>query len=74
MCFASHQMNITDLQPQMIELDPSSHTGYEGRHAALHDMGRYMEALEEFRIMLSKLEQSSDPQIRGELFYIFGDR
>ena len=53
---------------QVIERDPSFHRGYEGRHAALHGMGRYSEAFEAFRMMLSKLEQSSDPQIRGKLF------
>ena len=53
---------------QVIELDPLSHTGYEGKHAALHGMGRHSEAFETFGVMLSKLEQSPDPQIRGKLF------
>ena len=53
---------------QAIELDPLSHGGYEGKHAALHGMGRHREALEAFGSMLSKLEQSPDPQIRGKLF------
>jgi len=53
---------------QVIEVDPSSHRGYEGKHAALHSMGRYGEAFEAFRTMLSKLTQSSDPQIRGKPF------
>ena len=56
---------------QVIELDPSSRAGYEGKHAALHGMGRYSEAYEAFRMMLSKLEQSPDPQIRGKLFCQF---
>ena len=51
---------------QVIELDPSSHRGYEGKHAALHGMERYTEAFEAFRMMLSKLEQSPDPKIRGK--------
>ncbi|KAI9455063.1 hypothetical protein HD554DRAFT_298739 [Boletus coccyginus] len=46
-----------------IELDPSSHRGYERKHAALHAMGRYSEAFEAFRSMLSRLEQSPDPHI-----------
>ncbi|KAI9574684.1 hypothetical protein HD554DRAFT_79908 [Boletus coccyginus] len=50
---------------EIIELDPSSHRGYEGKHTALHGMGRYGEAFEAFRMMVSKLEQSPDPQIRG---------
>ena len=53
---------------QVIELDPSFHRGYEGKHAALHGMERYTEAFEAFRMMLSKLEQSPDPQIRGKPF------
>ncbi|KAI9455056.1 hypothetical protein HD554DRAFT_2036671 [Boletus coccyginus] len=44
-----------------IELDPSSYMGYERKHAALHGMGRYGEAFEAFRVMLSTLEQSPDP-------------
>ena len=53
---------------QVIELDPSSHRGYEGKHTALHSMERYTEVFEAFRVMLSKLEQSPDPQIRGKPF------
>ena len=53
---------------QVIELDPLSHSGYEGKHAALHGVGHHSEAFEAFRMMLSKLEQSSDPQIRSKLF------
>ena len=54
---------------QVIELDPSSHGGYEGKHAALLGMGRHSESFEAFRMMLSKLDQSPDPQVRGKLFY-----
>jgi hypothetical protein len=53
---------------QDIELDPLSHRGYEGKHAALHGMGRYSEAFEVFKMMLSILDQSPDPQIRSKLF------
>jgi hypothetical protein len=53
---------------QVIELDPLSHRGYEEKHTALHGMGRHSEAFEAFRVMLSKLELSPDPQIRGKLF------
>ena len=66
--FTSHQTGLSDpYSIQVIELNPSSHRGYEGKHAALHGMGRHSEALEAFRTMLSKLEQSPDPQIRGKL-------
>jgi len=51
---------------QVIKVDPSSHEGYEGKHAALHNMRRHGEAFEAFRMMLSKLAQSSDPKIRGK--------
>ncbi|KAI9454841.1 hypothetical protein HD554DRAFT_2042943 [Boletus coccyginus] len=47
-----------------IELDPSSHSGYETKHAALHGIGRHGEAFEAFRVMLSRLEQSPDPHTR----------
>ena len=50
---------------QVIELDPLSHTGYEGKHAVLHGMKEYSEAFKAFRMMLSRLEQSPDPQVRG---------
>ena len=53
---------------QVIELDPSSYRGYEGKHAALHSMGRHGEAFEAFKMMLLKLEQSPDPKIRGKPF------
>ncbi|KAN0091542.1 hypothetical protein V8E55_005108 [Tylopilus felleus] len=49
---------------EVIGLDPSSHTGYEGKHAALHGMKQYSEAFKAFRMMLSRLEQSPDPQVR----------
>ena len=65
----SHQTGSVIYAIQVIELDPSSHRGYEAKHAALHGMGHYSEAFEEFRVMLSKLDQSLDPQIRGKLFY-----
>jgi len=67
-CFPSHQTNLVDPYYQNIELDPSSHTGYERKHAALCAIGRHSEAFEAFRVMLSRLEQSPNPHIRGELF------
>jgi hypothetical protein len=54
---------------QAIELDPSSHSGYERKHAALHGMGRYNEACEAFKTMISKLEESPHPHIRGGPLY-----
>ncbi|KAG9318932.1 hypothetical protein JVU11DRAFT_1046 [Chiua virens] len=49
---------------EIIRLNPSSHKGYEGRHAALHVARRHVEAVEAFDTMLSKLEASSDERVR----------
>ncbi|KAG2089251.1 uncharacterized protein F5147DRAFT_764608 [Suillus discolor] len=49
---------------KVIELDPSSYQGYELKHAALRGAQRYDDALEAFTIMLSKLDDAPDPQIR----------
>ena len=64
----SHQTGSVIYAIQVIELDPSSHRGHEEKHIALHGMGRYSEAFQVFRVMLSKLRQSPDPHIRGKLF------
>ena len=50
----------------MIELDPLSPWGYERRHAALHKAGDYQNAVDAFEAMLSRMLESSDPDIRGE--------
>lgn len=47
-----------------IELNPSSYTGYEVKHAALRGAQRYDEAIEAFKIMLSKLDNAPEAQIR----------
>ncbi|KAG2151526.1 WD40-repeat-containing domain protein [Suillus clintonianus] len=49
---------------KVIELDPSSHVGYDLKHAALHGARRYDEAVKVLQIMLSKLDGSPDAQIR----------
>ncbi|KAG1789521.1 heterokaryon incompatibility protein-domain-containing protein [Suillus plorans] len=49
---------------KVIELDPSSHVGYELMHTALRGAQRYNEAIEAFKIMLSKLDDSPEAQIR----------
>jgi len=64
--FTSHQTNPADPCFQDIELDPSSHTGYERKHAVLHAMGRYGEAFEAFTVMLSRLELSPDSHTRSK--------
>ncbi|KAG1793138.1 uncharacterized protein HD556DRAFT_522194 [Suillus plorans] len=49
---------------KVTELNPSSHFGYQLTHTALLGARRYDEAIEAFKIMLSKLDDSPDPQIR----------
>ena len=51
---------------QVIKLDPSSPWGYERKHAALHKAGEYDNAIVAFETMLSKMEHSPDPEIRGQ--------
>ncbi|KAF8129297.1 hypothetical protein EV363DRAFT_1400038 [Boletus edulis] len=51
---------------KVIELDPSSPWGYERKHAALHKAGDYANAINAFETMLSKISQSSDPEIRRQ--------
>ena len=55
---------------QAITLDPLSPWGYERKHAALHGVGRYEDAIAAFETMLLKISQSLDPQIRGECIHI----
>ncbi|KAG1821952.1 WD40-repeat-containing domain protein [Suillus subaureus] len=49
---------------KVIELNPSSYIGYELKHAALHGAQRHDDAFKAFTIMLSKLDNALDPQIR----------
>ena len=51
---------------QVIMLDPSSPLGYERKHAALRGAGQLRGADNAFQMMLSKMSESSDPEIRGE--------
>ena len=51
---------------QAIKLDPSFLFGYERKHEALRGVGRHVDAIETFEVMLLKLSDSSDPGIRGE--------
>ncbi|KAF8415453.1 hypothetical protein L210DRAFT_3586246, partial [Boletus edulis BED1] len=48
---------------KVIELDPSSPWGYERKHAALHKAGDYENAVNAFEAMLSKMSQSTDPEL-----------
>jgi tetratricopeptide (TPR) repeat protein len=50
---------------KVIELNPSSYIGYQLKHAVLHGAHRYDEAIEVFKIMLSKLEGAPDTQTQS---------
>ncbi|KAG1789016.1 uncharacterized protein HD556DRAFT_1275673, partial [Suillus plorans] len=49
---------------KVIELNPSSYTGYKLKYAVLHELQRYDEAIEALKIMLLKLDNAIDPEIR----------
>ena len=50
---------------QVITLDPLSPWGYERKHAALHSAGCYDDAIGAFEMMLLRISESSDSEIRG---------
>ncbi|KAG2339547.1 hypothetical protein BDR05DRAFT_991937 [Suillus weaverae] len=49
---------------KVIELNPSSHIGYQLKHKALHGAQRYNQAIRAFEVMLTKLDSAHDMQIR----------
>ena len=51
---------------QVIKLNPSSPSGYERKYAAILGMGYHEGAMDAFETMLSKMSESSNPEIRGE--------
>ena len=59
---------------QAITLDPSSPRGYEMKHAALHKAGDFDNAVDALETMLSKIAQSSDPDICRELGSRYHDK
>lgn len=50
-------------------VDPLSPWGYERRHAALHGLQRYDEAIDTFDRMLSLIEKSPNPDIHREYHF-----
>jgi hypothetical protein len=50
---------------QVIELNPSSYLGYQLKHMVLHRVRRYDEAIEVFKIMLSKLDKAPNTQTQS---------
>ena len=63
-----------EAEPQAITFDVTEPSGYEAMRAALHGAGRYEDAIQTFEIMLSKIDQSPDPEIRGESGARFNDK
>ncbi|KIK45230.1 hypothetical protein CY34DRAFT_801852 [Suillus luteus UH-Slu-Lm8-n1] len=55
---------LVDAQ-KVIELNPSSYIGYQLKSEAFHGARRYDEAIEAFEIMLSKLDNAPEIQIRN---------
>lgn len=49
---------------KVIELNPSSHIGYQLKYIALHGAQRYDQAIMAFEVMLAKLDSAHDMQIR----------
>ncbi|KAG0702983.1 hypothetical protein DFH29DRAFT_470207 [Suillus ampliporus] len=55
-------LEALDDAEKVIELNHSSYRGYEVKYAALHGVHRYDEAIEAFKLMLSKLDHASNPR------------
>ncbi|KAI5986046.1 hypothetical protein F5J12DRAFT_930341 [Pisolithus orientalis] len=47
---------------EAVKVDPSSPWGFEAKHVALHGAKQYDEAIEAFKSMLLRIEQSCDPE------------
>ena len=58
---------------QAIALNPLSPWGYEMKHAASHTAGDFDGAVDALETMLSKIAQSSDPEILRELYSRYKD-
>ena len=72
--FASWMSLLLTHHDQVITLDPSSPWGYEMKHAALHKAGDFDNAVDALETMLSKIAQSPDPVICGELYPRYHDK
>jgi len=53
---------------QVIALDPTSPRGYEIKRTILQNAGEYDSAVDALEEMLSKIVQSPDPDVQGELY------
>jgi hypothetical protein len=51
---------------KVVELNPSSHVGYQLKHMALLGAQRYDDAIAAFETMLLKLNSASDAQVRSK--------
>ena len=50
----------------VLKFDPSSPLGYERKHAMLLGMGLHDATIDAFETMLSKMSESSDPEIHSK--------
>ena len=50
---------------QLTKLDSSSPSNHERKYTALLHLGHHDDAIAAFGVMLSKMSESSDPDIRG---------
>ena len=50
---------------QVTDLNPCSYLGFHLKHAALRGARQYGQAIEAFKVMLSKLDDAHDPDMRG---------
>lgn len=57
---------LADEDPQVIKLDASLPVGYERKYVALRGAGHHEDALDAFKMMLSKMSESLNLEIRGE--------
>ena len=72
--FASWREILLTRRRQVITLDPLSPRGYEMMHAALHKAGDFDNAVDAFEMMLSRIVQSPDPNIRRESHPCYHDK
>lgn len=64
--FALPYLTILHFATQAINADPQSPWGYESKHAALHGLQSYPEAVEAYTRMHSLIQSSPDHDIRRE--------
>ena len=64
--FIARKHGLANEDRQVIKLDASLPAAHERKYVALRGAGRREDALDAFKMMLSKVEKSLNPEIRGE--------